>query len=245
MARCPDCYSSGSAFFDIGDGKCASCCGTGKEHGALDQVADRLSHDFFSTPLGTDCYECHGSGKCQTCDGTGEVEQETSYSVPNSSGAGGGGGEDSSESSPADYSSSYSSSTRSAPSSDSSVGWFGAFLIIIVLIIGAVVGFQKLNKETGPPLVDISSTPPSQGPAMYAPAIRMPNQNCVGLYLCTERNYNPDEWRVTRKTVSHTFDGGKTWHTVWETSRYIIREMKAVESQRPGERDVILIIEEP
>lgn len=104
------------------------------------------------------------------------------------------------------------------------------------------------------PVVDISSTPPSQRPAMYVPAIRMPNENCVGLYLCTEDNYNPKEWRVTSKTVSRTPDGGKTWHTIWgsETSRYIIRDMKAVDNRVgterilcPNKRDLFLIIEEP
>lgn len=73
MARCLDCYSSGSAFGDIGDGKCANCYGTGNEQGILDQIADKLSHDFFGTSPGGDCHVCGGSGECQICGGTGEI----------------------------------------------------------------------------------------------------------------------------------------------------------------------------
>lgn len=159
MGRCPDCYSSGSAFFDIGDGKCANCYGTGDEQGILDQITDRVSHDFFGTPLGTDCHVCHGSGECQTCGGTGEVEPETSYSAPSSSDNGdsvtdyqsscsGGDSSYSADSSGGSsyggggsYSSSYSSNGRSISVSDSSAGSCVGFLIVIVivLIIGTVL----------------------------------------------------------------------------------------------------------
>ena len=75
------------------------------------------------------------------------------------------------------------------------------------------------------------------------------------LYFCTADDYNPDEWRVTSKTVSHTFDGGKTWLTVYKlekTSRYTILRMEArgdvnpngVNLLGPGERNIFLLIEE-
>lgn len=104
------------------------------------------------------------------------------------------------------------------------------------------------------PVVDISSTPPSQRPAMYVPAMRMPNENCVGLYLCTEDNYNLKEWRVTPKTVSSTFDGGKTWHILYDLrdakSGLTIHNMEAIDNRvgterslLPNKRDIFLIIE--
>ncbi len=72
-------------------------------------------------------------------------------------------------------------------------------------------------------------------------------------YCCTADNYNPDEWRITPKSVSRTFDGGKTWLIIWElkgNSRYSIRRMEAMDSRSevellpPGERDIYLIIDE-
>lgn len=259
MARCPDC--DGPAVFGGGNGACGHCHGTGTEPDSMPFIAGLATFGLAHIEP-DECSNCGGSGECPTCDGTGEVEQETSYSAPSSSDNGdsvtdhensySGGG------SSYGGSDSYSSSGGgSISASDSLVGWFGAFLLIVFIIIGVVISFKALtdkNKEKGPPLVDISSTPPSKRPAMYVPAIRMPNENCVGLYLCTEENYNPKEWRVTSKTVSRTFDGGRTWHTLWgsETSRYIIRDMKAIDNRegterslRPGKRDIFLIIEEP
>ena len=71
MAKCPDCYSE--TWWGKGDGKCAHCYGTGKIQDLLDQIADRVAHDFLNTPYPSDCDECGGSGECQTCLGTGEV----------------------------------------------------------------------------------------------------------------------------------------------------------------------------
>jgi len=95
--------------------------------------------------------------------------------------------------------------------------------------------------------------PQSQRPFLYRPAIELPNQKCDLMYFCTEDNYNPDEWRVTPKTVSHTFDGGRTWHTVQDYSGtpYVIRGMETMDSRSeveplsPGQRDIYLIIDEP
>lgn len=87
MDRCPDCDSP--AVFGGGNGVCGHCHGTGTEPDPMPFIAGLATFGLAHIEL-DECSNCGGSKQCPTCDGIGEVEQETSYSAPSSSGGGGG-----------------------------------------------------------------------------------------------------------------------------------------------------------
>lgn len=227
----------------------------GKAGGILDDIAQNLSRPLDFTKQdeiynkgyregaghrydnSSSSQEIRESAKVNREESTGESSYGGGSSYGDSYGSGGGGG-------------SYSSSNDRAFSAIMwtiiSLPFVAAFLLMVYIGIAEEKGWPLPGVNCPTPLQKILA---SRG---IGSAIQTPRTGpqLTRMYFCTEENYKPDEWRVTPKTVSRTPDGGKTWHTIYSLKKYTIRGMetrdtRGVESLRPGERDIFLIIEEP
>lgn len=71
MARCPDCDGPRiTPGFDLGDGKCKRCHGTGESvFGAIASALVPIDPERSAAK----CDACDGSGICQMCKGSGEI----------------------------------------------------------------------------------------------------------------------------------------------------------------------------
>lgn len=132
----------------------------------------------------------------------------------------------------------------SEDSESSSRDYIGAFLLAIALIVIAVGAANYLldsaNKVKTLPKRATGSVNQTQ-----------PNEYPLGVYLLTDTNYDPANWRLTPKCVFRSVDGGKTWIRFWELkqdSPEIISHIEArdrrseVERLPSGQRDIIIFI---
>jgi hypothetical protein len=122
-------------------------------------------------------------------------------------------------------------------------------VILIIIILGSVgILVNAIIK-------DIQSGPkPNIFIERHAPwLIPQTKPEILGVYICTDENYNPANYRVTRKSLSRTFNGGKTWKVLWELKKDSPKSIVCVKACRcrssreelpPGHRDIILFVKE-
>jgi hypothetical protein len=123
----------------------------------------------------------------------------------------------------------------------------GSVVIIVILVIIGIIKpivsviIKEMQKEPKPNIFL----------ERHAPWLikRQTESQVVGIYVYTDENYNPANYRVTRKSLSRTFDGGKTWTVIWKIendSPKIIHCMKACKCRKlpPNHRDIIIFIKD-
>ena len=121
--------------------------------------------------------------------------------------------------------------------------WAIAPLIVVGVFLSSCQK-RPTNIATGGLGIDYVETCGQHGRTSYA------------LYLCTEDNYVPEDWRIDsdHKSVSHRFDKSKKWIKVWDVrpeSPYRVCRMEARDTRGggaewlgPNRRDIILVIDE-
>jgi hypothetical protein len=122
-----------------------------------------------------------------------------------------------------------------------SITFIGILIIAIIVIIVSVI--KEMEREPKPNLFI----------QRHAPWLerRDIQTELLGIYIYTDENFNPNNYRVTKEKICRTFDGGKTWVVLFQVrknSSEVINHMEACgcrspkEKLPPGYKDIIIFV---